>query len=589
MKIRIKGLFVTLLVSAVMLTPSQAFAEWPVVITTPANSGYVQINDPVVVDLDGDNHLDVLVTYNFSPTQSYVDAYNHEGIQKTELGFPIFIQGNISGPASVGDLDGDGSVDFVVNTNVKTYLFKRVNGVFVEAWHFDIGSYAPPVLGDIDHNGNLEIVFTTSHNVYALHHDGTLVSGWPSITGGFQGTPALADIDQNDNGKLEIITHANNVLYAFNDNGSLVSGNWPVVLPPFILDGSPTTNSFMGSAQIGNLDNDTAGTLEIVHGTTSGKVLIIDNQGNILQQLGGNDLLFSYNSALGDIDGDGDLEIFSNVRQRHNPFHQLIYAWHHDGTPVAGSWPANVGNVTQYEASVVLGDIDGDGNSDVLFQSRLPVQRPSGSWVWRPYISAFHTNGDVLGNGEWPHALPYDPVWEGPNVSWAPVLTDLDGDSNTDIVSTSYTQTPGGISDTLYINVLHLSASYNPATLHWPMYQHDAQRTGKYSQPSNHPPVLNPIGNRTAQIRRLLTFTVSATDPDPNTTLHLSASGLPQGATFVDHGDGTGTFSWRPGFNQAGFYNVLFTVSDGDLTDTEPVMITVNGLQVIQAIPLPEP
>ena len=71
----------------------------------------------------------------------------------------------------------------------------------------------------------------------------------------------------------------------------------------------------------------------------------------------------------------------------------------------------------------------------------------------------------------------------------------------------------------------------------------------------------------------MLSFVISATDPDGD-TLTYSASNLPSGATFDA---GTRTFSWTPSFTQAGSYpGVHFEVSDGSLTDSEDITITVN-------------
>ncbi len=118
---------------------------------------------------------------------------------------------------------------------------------------------------------------------------------------------------------------------------------------------------------------------------------------------------------------------------------------------------------------------------------------------------------------------------------------------------------------------------------------HNGQLRAFILTPVNHPPVLNPIGNKTVRGGRLLQFNVSATDPDPNTTLHLITPSLPQGATFVDNGNGAGTFSWRPAANLNGDYSIDFIVSDGDLTDHEQILIYVQGLQVITAVAHPDP
>jgi PKD repeat protein len=64
-----------------------------------------------------------------------------------------------------------------------------------------------------------------------------------------------------------------------------------------------------------------------------------------------------------------------------------------------------------------------------------------------------------------------------------------------------------------------------------------------------------------------LTIVVSATDPDGD-AVGFTASGLPAGASFT-----TNTFSWTP--SAAGSYSVTFIATDGQLTDSETVTITV--------------
>jgi hypothetical protein len=66
-------------------------------------------------------------------------------------------------------------------------------------------------------------------------------------------------------------------------------------------------------------------------------------------------------------------------------------------------------------------------------------------------------------------------------------------------------------------------------------------------------------------------FTISAADADGD-ELFYSASNLPEGASFDAD---TRTFSWTPRYDQAGAYSVHFEVSDGQLTDSENVIITI--------------
>jgi len=87
-------------------------------------------------------------------------------------------------------------------------------------------------------------------------------------------------------------------------------------------------------------------------------------------------------------------------------------------------------------------------------------------------------------------------------------------------------------------------------------------------------PVLEQVGGRLADEGTLLEFTVTASDPDGDTHTY-SVSNLPAGAVFNSTMQ---TFSWTPGFNQAGIYpDICFEVTDGELTDWENITITVEN------------
>ena len=93
----------------------------------------------------------------------------------------------------------------------------------------------------------------------------------------------------------------------------------------------------------------------------------------------------------------------------------------------------------------------------------------------------------------------------------------------------------------------------------------------------NSPPVwTTPIGNKTISENQLLSFPISASDPDGN-NLTYSYSNLPPGASF----DATShTFSWTPNYDQAGSYNVTFTVADDGsppMSISETITIAVGN------------
>ncbi len=91
----------------------------------------------------------------------------------------------------------------------------------------------------------------------------------------------------------------------------------------------------------------------------------------------------------------------------------------------------------------------------------------------------------------------------------------------------------------------------------------------------NVPPVLDSIGPKTVMEGDSLVFTTHATDANGYIPV-MSATNLPDGATFQNRGDGTGRFRWLTTFTQAGHYYPLFKAQDGSsASDTERVHIEV--------------
>jgi len=96
---------------------------------------------------------------------------------------------------------------------------------------------------------------------------------------------------------------------------------------------------------------------------------------------------------------------------------------------------------------------------------------------------------------------------------------------------------------------------------------------------SNLPPQVTPISDRVVNEGSYLSFVVSATDPDGQVP-SLSVFDSPINSTFEDNSNGTGLFTFSPDLTQSGIYDVGFIASDGELTDTQMVQITVNQVNV---------
>ena len=87
-------------------------------------------------------------------------------------------------------------------------------------------------------------------------------------------------------------------------------------------------------------------------------------------------------------------------------------------------------------------------------------------------------------------------------------------------------------------------------------------------------PVLNTIGDQTVNELVELTFTATASDDD---SLIFSFDGtVPSGAAITDDGN----FTWTPTESQDGDHTITVQVTDGSLTDSETLTVTVNEVNV---------
>jgi hypothetical protein len=118
-----------------------------------------------------------------------------------------------------------------------------------------------------------------------------------------------------------------------------------------------------------------------------------------------------------------------------------------------------------------------------------------------------------------------------------------------------------------------------------PRYDNYRGRVHLFSQTTpvpNQPPDLDPIGNKFIMPEELLSFEVTAIDPDLD-SVTISAENLPTGSSFNyegwDSGLGKykGAFSWTPEIGQEGVYqDVRFIADDGESTSDESIKISVG-------------
>ncbi len=104
----------------------------------------------------------------------------------------------------------------------------------------------------------------------------------------------------------------------------------------------------------------------------------------------------------------------------------------------------------------------------------------------------------------------------------------------------------------------------------------------------NRAPVLAALAAQTVAEGETLFFAVSATDPDGD-SIAISSADVPPSAAFVDSGNGAGSFTFAPDYQQAGVYDVTFIATDGSLADTFTVTVTVSDVNRTPVISAPDP
>jgi hypothetical protein len=207
------------------------------------------IGSPVLADINGDKHLDIVA----ASEDRHLYAWNGRSGRPLP-GFPVLVadmskvaavdpvtnhltfrkgvselnQGKLVDTPAVGDIDGDGKPEIVIGSN-EEYLASEDGGVNSAA--LNSAAVSGVAISGLLKQGN--------GRVYAFHHDGKPVAGWPKKVGlldaellpdvgeGVNGSPVLAPLQCSHGGggtKIGVMPAAG-VGYVFNADGSSCYGS----------------------------------------------------------------------------------------------------------------------------------------------------------------------------------------------------------------------------------------------------------------------------------------------------------------------------------------------------------------------------
>ncbi len=193
---------------------------WPVNLDPTSQYPSLKESCPLLLaNLDGDPGGTLEIVLHSEADSLYVfraDGSRYPGYPKH---FVTNNSGVGPGPAAV-DADGDGELElFVVEIRAgynSTLHLIELDGSPLPGWPIDLAMHAEcsPVVGDLDGDGTLEFVQGSEQGVlYGFRADGSVQPGFPIAVGGeVRGTPAIVDLDGNGHCELVVSTWNKRVL-----------------------------------------------------------------------------------------------------------------------------------------------------------------------------------------------------------------------------------------------------------------------------------------------------------------------------------------------------------------------------------------
>jgi serine/threonine protein kinase len=334
------------------------------------------------VDVDGDGDLDVLLGNQGSPSRVLLNAGDGTFPMSIELpGGSAFTYS-----LAAADVDGDGDFDVLLGNwgSPNQVLLNAGDGTFPTSVELPGGSAYTYSLAaaDVDGDGDLDVLlgnWGSPSGVLLNAGDGTFPTSI-ELPGGSADTWSIAAADVDGDGDLDVLLGNHNTPSRVLLNAG--DGTFPISVE--LPGGSAPTNSIAAA------DVDGDGDLDVLLGNQGSPSQVLLNAGDgtfptSIELPGGNAQTASIVAA--DVDGDGDLDVL--LGNHNTPSRMLLNAGD-------GSFPTSIelpGDST-YTNSVAAADVDGDGDLDVLLGNQGSPSRVLLNIVGGTFSTSMELPGD---------------------------------------------------------------------------------------------------------------------------------------------------------------------------------------------------